>query len=141
MNGNMIYALNTLADRSYDAFSLDAFKKAAEVTLLGMGMVFVVLAILWGIVSLFKIFFVKGEKGVKKESAPKTEKATTDINESASTVVTEKDEAELIAILTAAVAAYREAEEGIPPELDSGFRVVSFKRANTSRGWNSDRKF
>ena len=48
--------------------------------------------------------------------------------------VAEANDAELVAIITAAVAAYM-AEEGT--EYTGGFRVVSFKRVRGGRTWNA----
>ena len=49
--------------------------------------------------------------------------------------VSEANDAELVAIITAAVAAYM-AEEGT--EYAGGFRVVSFKRVRGGRTWNAN---
>ena len=123
-------ALAIRENGTYAPFSGDAWVYAGEMTLLGMGMVFTVLALLWGVLAIFKVAFVKKPK--KKEetlseapsAAPTVEEAPAD---------TAEDDLALIAILTAAVAAYREAEG----ETADGFRVVSFKRASGVRGWNA----
>ena len=49
------------------------------------------------------------------------------------------DDGELIAVITAAIAAYRASEEGMSAAEAGGFRVVSFKRASTGRAWNSNK--
>ena len=106
---------------------------AWQTPLLGMGMVFAVLATLWGVLSIFKLVFAgKTPKAKKEAPAPKV----TEVPKAAQTVEAPKaneDDLALIAILTAAVAAYR-AEEG---EADGGFRVVSFKRTGNVRAWNA----
>ena len=104
------------------------------VPLVGMLMVFSVLSILWGVLILFKLIFArpKKEKKAKEapESAPVAEAAPT-----ASVASSANDDAELIAILTAAIYAY-EAEQN--PEAPIGnFRVVSYRRANGGRSWNA----
>ena len=138
--------LSLKADGTYQAFSPEAWQYAGEMTLLGMGMVFAVLAILWGILAIFKLIFagktpkapkapkVKVEKA-KEPSAPVTDAApsaaVTAPTPSSAVSETQSNDA-LIAILTAAVTAYRE-EEG----ATGSFRVVSFKR--TGGAWNTKR--
>ena len=102
------------------------------VPLFGMVMIFAVLSILWGVLSLFKFFFVKPEKKVEK-SAPVEVKAEP-VVESAPVVASTNDD-ELVAVITAAVAAYIASED--PAVAQNGFRVVSFRRANGGRAWNS----
>ena len=109
-----------------------------QTVVLGMGMVFAVLAILFLILSVFKLVFAgktpKEPKPVKENPI----KAKPVENVSAATPApapTQSNDGELIAILTAAVAAYM-AEEGTEvPE--GGFRVVSFTRVRGGRAWNS----
>lgn len=129
------YALSVSSDTKYAAFSADAIAKAIEVTLLGMCMVFAVLALLWLALAVFKVVFAKdsskAKKTVKEVSIPEAVVAPT--------VEKVTDDAELVAVITAAIAAYRSSEEGIVGEAASGFRVVSFKRAAKGRAWNSNK--
>ena len=138
------FALAVRADGTYAPFSGEAWAFAGQVTLLGMAMVFAVLAVLWGVLAIFKLIFAG--KSPKQPKPPKTkaaEKADSSQPDdvmaaviAASIQAYEEDKARndtaLIAILTAAVAAYR-AEEG----TDGGFRVVSFKRSGSVRAWNA----
>ena len=125
-------ALAVRADGTYAPFSGDAFRYAGEMTLLGMGMVFAVLGLLWGVLAIFKLAFVKKEKTPAKKMTEEPI-APVELSESVEAPVPEEtDEKELIAVLSAAIAAYREAECGVA----GGFRVVSFKRANGPRAWN-----
>ena len=134
-------ALDIRADGTYVPFSADAWAYAGQMTLLGMVMVFAVLAILWAVLAIFKLIFagkspkqprtekpapVKKEKPVKAP-APKKEKAEP-------VAASKSNDAELVAIITAAVAAYM-ADEGA--EYQGGFRVVSFKRVRGGRTWNT----
>ena len=129
------YALRVSSDTKYPAFSADAWAKAAEVTLLGLGMVFAVLAILWFALCIFKIVFAKDNTKAKK-----TEKTSpAPVAEPAPEVVTQTDDGELVAVITAAIAAYRSSEEGLTGEAAGGFRLVSFKRAAGGRAWNSNK--
>ena len=125
--------LSVNPDTKYPAFSIDALAKAAEVAVLGLGMVFLVLAILWGVLAIFKVIF-GGEKKAKKEPVKETVAP-------AAVAEPEPDEAqddgELIAVITAAIEAYRASESGGDEDYAGGFRVVSFKRAGAGRPWNS----
>ena len=141
MNGVMITAraLNVSADTVYKAFSPEAWMKAIEVTVVGMGMIFAVLALLWGVLGLFKVFFAKdsGKKVKEKADLKKAvevaveETLVENVQEDASAA---QDDGELIAVITAAIEAYRASEGGA--ENAGGFKVVSFRRASNARGWN-----
>ena len=121
---------------TYAPLSGEAWIYALEMTLLGMGMIFAVLGVLLGVLAVFKLIFArpaaksKAKEPQKKES-PKIEEAS-----APAVVVPEAtDDAALIALLTAAIVAY-ESENG--NEVDpSSFRVVSFRRTNGGRSWNS----
>ena len=121
------------ADGTYTPFSADAWSEAGKMTFMGMLMVFSVLAILWGVLAIFKVIFAGKTpkvKDVKPAPAPvkPVEKVETDVQN------TSNDE--LIAVLTAAVAAYMAEENGGEPSAE-GFRVVSFRRVGGGRAWNS----
>ncbi len=115
------------------AFSPERLALAGQMTLLGMGMVFAVLAVLWGVLVIFKLIFAKPEK--KAKPAPVAPKAEPVVVPEPVVAPTVSNDAELIAVLTAAIAAY-EASQGneVAP---GGFRVVSFRRANGGKAWNS----
>lgn len=129
------YLLSVGSDMSYKAFSAEAWAKAAEVTILGMGMIFAVLSLLWGVLAIFKIVFARQPK--KKETPATAEKAEPVVETPIIEQPSENDDA-LIAVITAAIEAYR-AGEGIADESVSGFRVVSFRRADKGRSWNSNK--
>jgi len=120
------------------ASGLDLTEKLAlsgEMLLRGMGTVFLVLAILWGIIALFSVFSGTAEK--KPAPAPKPQapakKAETKAEPAPAPVPApaQTDDGALIAAITAAIEAYR-AEEGL-----SGlpYRVVSFKRKSGRKSW------
>lgn len=145
MPNNEIVRLGALAlrdDGTYAPFSGEAWLYALQMTLIGMGMIFAVLGILWGALAIFKLIFVRNE-GEKKEKATlesKAEKESKPVTVEAPTasptpVATSASDAELIAVLTAAIAAY-EAEQGRCVSVGD-FRVVSYRRANGGRSWNS----
>ena len=125
-------AIKALSDMG-GAFSPERLALAGQMTLLGMGMIFAVLSLLWGVLAIFKLIFAKPEKKkVKSAPAPKPEPIV--VPEPVVAPAASND-AELIAVLTAAIAAY-EASQGneVAP---GGFRVVSFRRANGGKAWNS----
>lgn len=114
---------------------------AGSVTLLGMVAIFVVLALLWGVIEvLHRILNHDGKTETetaapapKKQPAPRAEKpkkAPQSAKAAAATAApTATDDGALVAVITAAVAAAM-AEEG----YRGGFRVVSFRRTPTRRG-------
>ena len=140
------FALDLRVDGTYTPFSSDAWGYAGQMTLLGMGMIFTVLVLLMLVLYCFKLVFARPtSKKLKPKRAKKT-KTDEEIIPVSSAVAAEEvsseefvsayrdeSEEELIAVITAAVAAYREAE-GI--DKAQGFRVVSFKRTG-SRAWNT----
>ena len=109
------------------AFSAERLALAGQMTLIGMGMIFAVLSILWGVLAIFKLIFVK--------PAPKKAEPSPVVAPAPEPVAEESNDEELIAVITAAVAAYRASED--PAATEGGFRVVSFRRANGGKAWNS----
>lgn len=88
-----------------------------QTTLLGMGVVFAVLIILWAVLSVFKFVFYKG--GEKKgEEKPIESASVSDIVPQAPPM---QNDEELVAVITAAIASMLDAPT-------SSFRVVSFRR-------------
>lgn len=137
MNFTMLsnIALAVRESSTYVPFSKDAWVYAGQMTLLGMLMVFAVLAILWMVLSIFKLLFAG--KAPKEKKAERTEivRNTAEPIGTPIAVHASNDEA-LIAVITAAVAAYMSEESG-REVLPSGLRVVSFRRASTGRSWNT----
>lgn len=132
-------ALEIVADQKAVAFSSEAWLYALEMTLMGMGMIFAVLSILWGVLAIFKLVFAgKSDKSKKKnaEKAVKAEPAPAAAPEpTAAPAPAAGGDAELIAILTAAIAAYESEQNPDAPALN--FRVVSYRRASGGRSWNA----
>lgn len=108
--------------------------EAGIVTLQGMVMVFLVLAILWAAVEIVHAILHRGEK---KEKAPKEKTASAEVPSGdaaiaaaiAAALAASEDEGATVAAITAAITAMR-AEEG----CTSNFRVVSFKRVGRANG-------
>ena len=101
-----------------------------ELLVVGMGTVFAVLIILWGLLSLFKVVFYD-LKNPNAKPAPKAKEEPKPEPAPAPAPVAQSDDGELIAAITAAVTAYLDAEaqaNGMTA-CDTRFRVVSFRRA------------
>ena len=109
-----------------DTIVLDSFTDklmyGLKTTLLGMGVVFAVLIILWAVLAVFKLVFYKGapEEEKPQEKKPDPAAAPTAV-EAPAPVAAETDDAELVAVITAAVAAMMDKPQ-------TSFRVVSFRR-------------
>ena len=99
-------------------------------SLLGMGVVFAVLAILWGSIELFHVCFKAATSRKKKEqTVPEPAKPVGPENEIPVETEPEEDELEIIAAISAALSEYLNVPQ-------SAFRVVSFKRASNDIHWN-----
>ncbi len=129
------------------AFSMDRLALAGQVTLVGLLIVFFVLAILWGVISISKIFLydIPLKKKQKEELAAKVSATVQDSEEVQSTAVLEpvptvadtaENDGETVAAITAAIQAYLLAEQG--NAYRGGFVVVSFKKR--SEAWKSQNK-
>lgn len=91
-----------------------------QTALLGMGVIFSVLIILWAVLAVFKLVFYKGDKKDETPAAPKA--APAPVSEPELTpVYSEQNDAELVAAITAAISVMMDAPE-------TSFRVVSFRR-------------
>lgn len=95
---------------------------SGRMVLIGLGTVFIALSILWGLLALFHLIVGKLEK--KKEAASP---APTDALASAPT---EADDGELVAVITAAIAATLADEHGGEAPA---FRVVSFRKLRSAK--------
>ena len=105
-----------------------------QVPVVGVLMVFSVLAVLWGVLSVSKVVFYDMPRKRTNQSdtiseTKKTPVVAAPVVPAAPAVVT--DDAAIVAAITAAIAAMR-ADEG----CSNGFRVVSFRRADQARAWN-----
>ena len=97
----------------------------------GAVLAFAAIGLLWAVLSVFKKVFGGSNRSyddVPCESVPSVTPNTAS--------VAPTSDAQLIAVLTAAVAAYMAEENGTAPDLNT-FRVVSFKRVSSGRAWNS----
>ena len=98
---------------------------------LGAVLAFAAIGLLWAVLSVFKKVFGGGSRSESEEPVVNTISA-----HASAPVSAPASDAQLIAVLTAAVAAYMAEENGTAPD-SSTFRVVSFKRVSNGRAWNS----
>lgn len=105
----------------------DRIGYALQRTLIGLIIVFGVLAVIWLVLSLFKVIFYKDPNKKKAEKKPEPKEAPVAVPVAPQPV---QDNGAVIAAIVAAISAMRN-EEGIT----DGFRVVSFKRG-TNKPWN-----
>jgi len=120
-------------------FSAKRIEYAITVTLQGMLMIFAVLSILWGVVSLMKVFLhdIPQKRAAKKQalSAAVAEAAAPAEQPAEIAPVADEDEGEIVAAITAAIAVMLQSEE-YKGQFESGFRVVSFTRKGGA--WNKE---
>ncbi len=107
----------------------DRISYALQRTLIGLIIVFGVLAIIWLILSLFKFIFYKDPNKKREEKKSEPISASVSVPDPVS-VAAAQDDGAVIAAIVAAISAMRN-EQGIV----DGFRVVSFKRG-TNKPWN-----
>lgn len=93
-------------------------------TVMGMGTVFVVLVFISWIIGMFKYLNKPVKQEVKQEAAPVVDNAVTQMEEAEELA----DDSELVAVITAAIAAY-EGTAGSADSSNSSFRVRSIRRA------------
>ena len=137
-----VYTLSEVAENLHLAKKPEGLGERAQIVLevfvTGMLSVFAVLALLWGIIALSKVFLhdipnAKKNKN-KKPVAPVAPAAPAPAIPDAVEATEEVDDGELVAVITAAVAAMIESGD-YKNEFANGFRVVSFKRS-AKNAWN-----
>lgn len=106
---------------------------AGEVALIGLLIVFSVLAILMIALYIFQYLMYTLPKR-KKEKAEATAPAAAPAETPVAPAEGPADDLSLIAVLTAAVAAYESEASG----YTGGFRVVSFKRKSGRTSWDGN---
>ena len=101
----------------------------AEVAIMGILIVFSVLAIIWGALEIFRVIFYELPK---KKAEKQAAKAAVEVTTAGPTVIEEepvqnvRDEGEILAAITAAIALMTEKQP-------SSFRVVSFRRVENGK--------
>ena len=130
-----MFTLQTLAAKAEQSgedlggfMSPERLEIAGQVVLIGMGMVFAVLALLWGVLAIFGKVMTSGNK--KKTANEQPAEAPAPVAAPAGeTGTAAEDDEELVAALTAAVAAAIASDEELSSRFASGFRVFYFKKA------------
>ena len=118
----------------------EKFALCGRMILIGMGTVFLVLAVLWAVISVFGAVAKLKEKKERERimEEVRNSPAPNDAGKRKADIPAPPEEEEqedtgvLIAVISAAIEAYR-AAEGAPA---GGYRVVSFRRKNTKKSWN-----
>ena len=127
------------AEFAYDTWG-EKLALCGRMLLTGMGTVFLVLAFLWGVIAIFGAVAKLAEKRererimeeVRNSPAPNDAKKPVSVPETSPVEEEEENSGALIAVITAAIEAYRSAE-GLPA---GSYRVVSFRKKNTKKSWN-----
>jgi sodium pump decarboxylase gamma subunit len=102
----------------------DRLSAAGQTVVLGMAAVFSVLAILWIVLAIMGSFFTKGSaKPTKKEKPEEKKPAPQTPPIAPAPVVSESDDEEVIAAITAAISVMLDKPQ-------SAFRVVSFRQTS-----------
>lgn len=114
------------------AFSTARLSMAGLMIIQGVGMVFLVLAILWIVLLIFKKVFYKEPAKPESKTAPKATDAPAPVTAPVS-VTPVTDDGALIAAITAAVSAYIDSDPSLKSQFAGGFRVVSFKPTTKAR--------
>lgn len=102
---------------------------ASIYSLLGMGIIFAVLALLWGVLALFNLYFGKQKK--KNSDEQSVTPAASDTGAG--------DEGAVVAAITAAISIILAEEAAANNTVPPQFRVVSFRRAGREQHNKSDR--
>lgn len=104
----------------------------------GLGAVFAILALLWGVLVLSRILIHdmparRREKQLAQNAKAEAPSQAPAVAPAPAATPAAQDAGALIAVITAAISAAM-AEEGTTPA--GGFRVVSFRRSSNAGAWN-----
>lgn len=131
--------LETVANGEVSTTAMSFAERLAyclERTLIGLIIVFGVLAIIWLVLAVFKVVFYtipESKKNGNANEKQKVEEAVAPVATSVTSNASFSSDDEIVAAIIAAITAMR-AEDG--NDSPSGFRVVSFKRKGKARPWN-----
>lgn len=120
---------------------MEALPGALGNTLVGILVVFVALLFICFIISLFKyISVIENKLKERKEKKQEVKEIPAQAIENTVTQIAEaeelSDDLALVAVITAAIHAYEEAN-GTAPAVANGLVVRSIRRANTKSGWQN----
>ena len=131
--------INQLAKTTVElggAFSEARIEYALQMTALGLLAVFSVLALIWGVLAIFKIFLYDIPNRKSKKEAKESAKAVANTVVADPAPATTGNDATVAAII-AAISAYIAEDPQLSEQYANGFRVVSFKRTRNKAFWNS----
>ena len=130
---NFNFMIGALAAAEIPSFA-ERLAEGFEVFVLGLFMVFAVLALLWGVLSVFKVVFYDIPEKRKKAKASNTKTETEPVSSVTATPapVTVQDDGAIVAAITAALSEYFAASG----QYSGGFRVVSFRKSQSGSAWN-----
>lgn len=117
------------------AFSAARWTYVGQMLVLGIGMVFLVLALLWVILLIFEKAMGTKEKPAKKQE-PAIPATPAPVSKPTPAVAPVADDGATVAAITAAIAAMIASDEGLSREFAGGFRVVSFRKKSGRGAWN-----
>ena len=123
------------------AFSVERLKLAGIMIVVGMGMVFLVLAILWGVLIIFKKgMYDRANKQKETVIASNVVTSAEPDNEAVAAIVGAmafaEDDGAIAAAITAAIAEMIASDENLSREFAGGFKVVSFRKKSGKGAWN-----
>ncbi len=102
-----------------------------SIVLVGISIVFICMILITLVLYLFPLFFGKGSKGDKKKKKNIKVEPVVEETKVCETNVDDKDDRELIAVITAAISAYLGSDSGIK------FKVKSFRRVgDNASAWS-----
>lgn len=107
---------------------------AIRMTVLGVGMVFAVLALLWLVLVIFKN--VLAEKPAKAKAKAEEASEPAPAPAPVATPAPAGDDPAIVAAITAAIAATIDSDPALSQQFAGGFRVVSFKKKSGKTSWN-----
>ena len=127
--------MNSTVENLGGAFSPERLELAGQMTLLGMVMIFAVLGLLWGVLVVFQRIMTRDT--ANPAEAPKAASAPAPVAEAVPVTAVSNDDEVIAAVIAAAVAAYMADEGNTEAAYNGGFRVVSFRRVQGGKAWNS----
>ncbi len=124
MNTLNYLAANDAANMTFESTG-EALSYALGNSVFGFAVVFAVLILIWGVLSLLKVFFYTIPNAKKNRASGIVNKKVDSSNvQTSAAVVAVREDAAVIAAITAAISAFRSSVG----ESSLGFRVVSFKK-------------
>lgn len=116
------------------ALSAERWVYVGQMLVVGLGMVFLVLAILWIVLLIFEKAMGTKQTQPQKKAEPTPTPVVTE--QPVAPPVVQTNDAAVVAAITAAIAAMIDSDERLSEEFAGGFRVVSFRKKSGRGSWN-----